>query len=415
IQPDEFYPVYGDASIKGFEAQSTSALYVRVDKERSYVLYGDFTTNGDYSTQGFSSGRNLGDYIRSLTGFKGHHETGNFSTNFFLSHDNARQVIDEIRATGTSGPYQLRATPFIENSEKVEIIVRDREQPSVILETIPQARFTDYQIDGLTEGILFRRPIPSFDANLNPIFIRVTYEIEQGGPKFFVMGADGQYKLTDRFAIGTTWARDRNPQDPFTLLSLNANYRLGSNTWLIGEWARTDRLSIGRGDAQRLELLHESRRLLARAFWGQSDAGFDNPSSILSRGREEANARISYLLNGQTRLTSELIRTSDATLGGTRVGAQLSLERQLGENLRLDLGVRYAHESSITALPGGAAREPIDFTSIRARLSGQVPNHPQAGGYVEYEQDIKDSSKRCWRWEPNISSRTAAVFMPAMN
>jgi len=38
IQPDEFYPVYGDSSLKGFDAQSTSGLYVRVDKDNSFAL-----------------------------------------------------------------------------------------------------------------------------------------------------------------------------------------------------------------------------------------------------------------------------------------------------------------------------------------------------------------------------------------
>ena len=30
IRPDEYYPVYGDAAAKGFDAQSTSKLYVRM-------------------------------------------------------------------------------------------------------------------------------------------------------------------------------------------------------------------------------------------------------------------------------------------------------------------------------------------------------------------------------------------------
>ena len=44
IQPDEFYPVYGDSAVRGYDAQSTSRLYVRIDKNRSYLLWGDFTT-----------------------------------------------------------------------------------------------------------------------------------------------------------------------------------------------------------------------------------------------------------------------------------------------------------------------------------------------------------------------------------
>ena len=35
INPDDYYAVYGDSSIKGFDAQSKSKLYVRIDKEKS--------------------------------------------------------------------------------------------------------------------------------------------------------------------------------------------------------------------------------------------------------------------------------------------------------------------------------------------------------------------------------------------
>ncbi|MBC7490628.1 MAG: hypothetical protein H7240_12335 [Glaciimonas sp.] len=36
IQPDRYYPVYGDSVQRGFDAQSTSRFYVRVDKQNSY-------------------------------------------------------------------------------------------------------------------------------------------------------------------------------------------------------------------------------------------------------------------------------------------------------------------------------------------------------------------------------------------
>ena len=71
IQPDEFYPVYGDSSLKGFDAQSTSQLYVRVDKDNSFALYGDFSTFAARS--GASSDANsLSRYSRSFTGVQAH-------------------------------------------------------------------------------------------------------------------------------------------------------------------------------------------------------------------------------------------------------------------------------------------------------------------------------------------------------
>ena len=44
IRPDDFYPTYGDGALREFDAQSAGRFYVRVDKERSYFLYGDFAT-----------------------------------------------------------------------------------------------------------------------------------------------------------------------------------------------------------------------------------------------------------------------------------------------------------------------------------------------------------------------------------
>ena len=51
LDPERWYPVYGDASITGFEARSNSRLYLRLDKDRHSLMYGDVVT-GDYGTFG---------------------------------------------------------------------------------------------------------------------------------------------------------------------------------------------------------------------------------------------------------------------------------------------------------------------------------------------------------------------------
>jgi hypothetical protein len=35
IDPNAYYPIYGDASIKGYDAQSRSNLYVKLEKGRT--------------------------------------------------------------------------------------------------------------------------------------------------------------------------------------------------------------------------------------------------------------------------------------------------------------------------------------------------------------------------------------------
>ena len=128
IQPDQYYPVYGDSSVRGYDAQSTSKAYVRIDHGRTYVLYGDYLT----SEPGI--GNSLGNYSRSRTGVKEHFENDRVSITGFASYDSLRQVDDEIPANGTSGPFTLSNSNGVENSEKVEVLVRSRNQPAVVLD-----------------------------------------------------------------------------------------------------------------------------------------------------------------------------------------------------------------------------------------------------------------------------------------
>lgn len=388
IQPDEFYPIYGDASVRGFDAQSTGRLYVRVDKEKSYLLYGDF------NTQSPTDARKLSNYSRSLTGMREHYENDRVSINAFASRDSTRQVVDELRAIGTSGPFQLSAPGFIENSEKIEILIRDRNQPAIILKSTPQARFVDYEIEPLTERLLFRAPIASLDPNLNPISIRVTYEVEQGGEAFWTAGVDGRVKLNDRIEVGGVYVDDRNPQNPSTLTGANATVKLAEQTVVTAEIAESNKLTTGRGQGSRVELRHEHNGLKAHVFTARTDVEFDNPSASLNRGRGESGARLAYQVDEKTSVRGEAIRTEDISTGGHREGALAAIERKFDNGVRVELGVRNVTESATAAQPTSVGTTPNNITSIRGRVTTPVPALPQAKAYGEYEQDVHENDKR---------------------
>jgi hypothetical protein len=109
IQPDTFYPIYGDASVKGFDAQSTGRLYVKVEQKKSYLLFGDFSP--DFSDH------ELLRYQRSLSGLKYHFEDEQSKITAFHSRSQQKQVVDRIPANGTSGFYLLTQSPIVENSD----------------------------------------------------------------------------------------------------------------------------------------------------------------------------------------------------------------------------------------------------------------------------------------------------------
>ncbi len=344
--------MYGDSGQRGYDAQSTSKLYVRVDHNRSYLLWGDFTTNAT------SEVRKLTNYSRSLTGVKEHFENSRVSVNAFASRDTTRQVIEELRANGTSGPFQLSTQGALVNSEKVEILTRDRNQPALILSTVAETRFTDYEIETLTGRILFKAPVPSVDKDLNPVSIRVTYEVDQGGGEFWVVGVDGQVKVTDRVEVGGVFVKDQNPLAPFTLGGANLAIKVGEGTYIISEAARTvSGLDDEKGNAGRIEVKHEGKDFKADVYTARTDKEFNNPGAWLSQGRSESGARLDYKLSAKTTLKGEALRTEDVTTGDVRTGASLSIQHQLRESLTLELGLRYAQEKGV-GLAGAADRGP---------------------------------------------------------
>jgi hypothetical protein len=358
IQPEAFYPIYGDASLKVFDAQTSGKFYVRAERGHSYMLYGDFQT-----VQSPTVAQDLGLYRRTMTGFQTHLEKQKIVLNIFGSHDSLTQVIDEIAGLGISGPYSVSNTSGVSGTEKVEIITRDRNQPAVILGTVSMSRFTDYEFEPFNGRLLFRRPVPAVDELLNPVSIRVTYEVDRGGDKAWIGGADGHVKLGRFVQVGGSWAEDGTSGAPYRLGSVNGSVKLGKSTTLVAEGAQTsgtvntttfnqsglfnlanEHGSVD-GTAGRIELRHESRRVGARLFAGASSSGFNNPASTLTGGRSELSGHASYTVTKSVRLVGEAIRSEDKLTDGHREGALLSLETRLSKALGLEVGVRRSKES----------------------------------------------------------------------
>ena len=419
IRPDEFYPVYGDSSVKGFDAQSTQKLYVRIDKNRSYLLYGDFTTASSTEV------RNLSQNNRALTGLKHVYDDGNVRATSFFSRTAQTQQVEEFRAVGTSGPYYLSATggEFVDNSEQVEVVVRDRNQPNLVLQRTTVARFVDYTIEPLTRRILFTHAISSVDANLNPQSIRVTYEVDAGGPKFNVAGTDVQVKVGDNLQLGVVASTDENPENRRKLGALTAVARLGDNTTMAGEWVRTESDKNGKGSGSRVELRHQTADLAVVALANKTSTGFDNPGASFSAGRTEASARAEYRIDTTTAVRGEALYSQDALLDSSRRGFTASVQKKFGEQMVAEVGLRHGQSGAgmgtssgfdygqistysgnlgsgvgagnVTALGAAAAANANaeNLTTVRARLSAQVPGLPQANVFVEGEQDIRKSDR----------------------
>jgi uncharacterized repeat protein (TIGR01451 family) len=401
IQPDQFYPVYGDASVRGYDAQSTSKAYVRIDHGKTYLLYGDYVT----SDPGVSN--SLGNYSRSMTGAKQHFENDKVSLTGFASYDSLTQQVQEFIANGTSGPFTLSNPNGVENSEKIEVLVRDRNQPSVIIQITQLSRFSDYEFEPFTGQLLLKAPIPTLDSNLNLLSIRVTYEVNQGGERFWVGGGTGQIKVNSMLQMGGTFVQDSNPQDPNRLFAVNSTLKLPLKTAFTAEFAGTQHDIEGTGLGYRVELQHDGDKLKGKAYFSRTDPEFNNPTSVINQGRGESGVKTSYALTGSTRLLGEFIRTEDVLNAGTRQGGEFSLEKTFPGNIQTRFGYRHAEEtaapasaSSVTpdiiapAPSTSSAITPNSLNTLFSKLSLQMPHFTKMTATAEYEQDMAQSDKR---------------------
>ena len=381
IKPDEFYPVYGDSAIHGFDARSSDRLYVRVDKNKNYVMYGDFATGSGFSQQTGGGNvatlqlRNLGQYNRTATGVRAHFEEGRLLGNTFVTRDSLKQVVEEYPGNGTSGPFAVRNNTALENSEKVEIIIRDKNQLNVIKQVVTLSRFQDYVFEPFSGRILLKSPLLALTAEGDRQSLRITYEVDQGGPEFWVGGIDGQVKLNENVEVGGSWVEDRNPLSPYRLQSANAGIRLNKNMMIVAEVARSASTQYqtginlfatptgqagevranNNGNAYRIEMLSNGEGWDAKAWWAMSDEEFDNNASGYTQGKGESGVKGKYKLTDIFSLFGEAIRSEDRMIDAARSGEKVGVTATITDRLAVDVFARHIEEDSTmtpTALVG---------------------------------------------------------------
>jgi hypothetical protein len=442
IKPEEFYPVYGDASIRGFEARSSDKVYVRIDQQRSFVMYGDYNT-GEGFAQMAGSGvvagtdlRQLSAYNRTLTGLRAHQEGSSGFVNGFAAYDTLKNLTEELRANGTSGPFAVRNANAVENSEKIELLVRDRRQLNVVLSVTPLTRLNDYVFEPFSGRILLTRPVPSVDADGNPLSLRISYEVDQGGDNYLVAGVDGQFNVSPNVVIGGAYTQDKNPNAPISLAGVYAGMQLGDKTTVVAELAQSKALPAATatstatsaatqvGKAQRIVLTHQGDAIQGSAYINRSDASFINTSNGAAAGAGtqqvggKVNASISPRLsvNAQTQVTDDL--ASQAYQRSASVGVQLKLSELLSVRAGLARNQTQGTVGGILNATGcnpapGSAYSPASSGGFSGAGSGTLLNVNNANG-ANGANGVNATNDCNNVLNPSISTSSIASAVPTM-
>lgn len=255
LDPDDYYPVYGDDSTTVEDAPTSGKFYLRIDQGRSHVMWGNFKTRID--------GVELARYERGLYG-AGAQLRSERSTSFgepvasvtaFGAQPGTLPSRDEMRGTGGS-VYFLRRQDISTGSE--QIVVEERDPVTGM--TLSRATLrpdADYEIDHVQGIVILRRPLASTAPTSSAV-----QSSSLGGNQYYLVAnyeytplafdADGysyggraQAWLSDHLRVGATGFREDTGDADQALFGADFVLRLAERSYFEIEWAQSQGDTFG--------------------------------------------------------------------------------------------------------------------------------------------------------------------------
>lgn len=250
IEPDTYYPVYGDESVSSNEIDTEGKLYLKVEWDHSEILWGNYRI-GLNETE-------IMNFNRKLYGARVHLESPvivdsdqiQTKTDLFWAEALTLHSRDELKATGGL-LYYLRHEDISNQSEKLTVELRDSVSGRVI-HSYPLEVGRDYKIDWLNGIIILNRSIESTINSEELIsnhesYLIAEYEFNsQSDLDNSTYGLRTSHYFTDTLKLSGSFFREKVADGKgYQLYGFDALYKLQENTYLTAEWANSGKVLSG--------------------------------------------------------------------------------------------------------------------------------------------------------------------------
>ena len=252
IDPDYFYPTYGDDSTVQEMTPTMGKFYVRMGNGDDYGQWGNFKI-------GYMNNE-LAQVDRGLYGGNIHYESDaatsfgekRLAADVFAAEPGTVGSREEFRGTGGS-LYYLQRHDVLAGSERLRIELRDKASGMVtgVVNLVPSM---DYDIDYLQGRILLTEPLSStVDDNLlvrsnalsgDEAHLVVRYEYTPGFEDMNAMSTGGQvhYWFGEHVKLGVTSNMNKENDADSSMNALDATFRWSAGSWLKLQQAESEGL-----------------------------------------------------------------------------------------------------------------------------------------------------------------------------
>jgi uncharacterized repeat protein (TIGR01451 family) len=342
VDPTQYYTLYADATQANFDAATSSRLYLKIEKQKFYAMFGDYDTGLTVSE--------LSRYSRTLNGVKSEYKGESLGYKAFASSTAQAYVKDEIPGNGTSGMYKMSRGNLLVNSDKIRIETRDRFQSQIIVTTQSMTRYLDYDIDYVLGTLVFRQPIQTRDAAFNPTYIVAEYESADTTDMRTTLGGRGSYKPLKELEVGATAIHEGTVGATGTLQGTDATLKLTEQTKLRGEFATTNRNIANaplKGSAWLTEVTHHEEQWDGKAYVREQAGSFGmGQQAIVEMATRKVGADGRYKLDDVTSIKGQAYEQNNMTTNSKNTLLEARVDNQISAALSAYYGARKSQDQS---------------------------------------------------------------------
>jgi hypothetical protein len=380
IDPDYYYPTYGDDSTVEQDAPTLGKFYVKLSNGDNYGLWGNFRVNYTDNT--------LAQIDRSLYGGNLHLQTDDVTSfgekrlmfDGFVADPGTVAGRDEFLGTGGS-LYYLRHQDILNGSERVRIEVRDK-LSGMVLEVKNLVPALDYDIEYLQGRILLNEPLSPVSADGllvssqagsgNEVYLVARYEYSTGFDDVSNLWGGGRvhYWLNDSVKLGFT-ADNGNEAGTSSITAGDITLRKSAGTWFKAELSSSegsdastfrssdggfnfidanngalpgDELTIS-ADASRFDAsidlneVHDSVRGKMTLYYQDVQAGYSAPGLITAKDTEQLGGTLQVPVTDNTDVRVKYDQ-AEQTLGLATDATEVNVDHRLNDHWTVSSGAR---------------------------------------------------------------------------